>query len=163
MQPLFAPLPCSPRVRRWLRPLGLVVLLLQFSPDARAALGDDESVLAADQARLGAKVKVMRRPSYAVHELTMPTGGTVRELVNEAGRVFAVSWSGGWRPNLRHLMGGHYDRFIAGTRGRRATRGIVRIELPGMTVVMGGHLRTFFGSAVLTELLPAGVTLEELR
>ena len=60
-------------------------------------------------------------------------------------------------------MGAHYDRFIAGTRGRRATRGIVRIELPGMVVVMGGHLRTFFGQVTLTDLLPAGVAAGDLR
>jgi hypothetical protein len=160
MQPIF---PSLPRACRWLGPLALATLLLQSSSDARAALGDDVGAVAADQARLGAKVKVMRRPAYAVHELALPTGATVRELVGDAGKVFAVTWSGGWRPSLRRLLGAHYERFIAATRGRRATRGIVRIELPGMTVVMGGHLRTFFGTAVLTELLPAGVTLEELR
>jgi hypothetical protein len=152
-----------PRAGRYLLSLALGALVLQLSPEARAALGDDVSAVAADQVRWGAKVKVMRRPAYAVHELSLPTGAKVRELANDAGRVFAVSWSGGWRPNLRSLMGAHYDRFIAGTRGRRATRGIVRIELPGMTVVMGGHLRTFFGTAVLTDLLPAGVGLEDLR
>jgi len=160
MQPIF---PSLPRACRWLGPLALATLLLQSSSDARAALGDDVGAVAADQARLGAKVKVMRRPAYAVHELALPTGATVRELVGDAGKVFAVTWSGGWRPSLRRLLGAHYERFIAATRGRRATRGIVRIELPGMTVVMGGHLRTFFGKAVLTELLPAGVTPEELR
>ena len=160
MKPIFSSVGVS---HGWLLFVAAAALVGLFSPDARAALGDDASAVAAQQARLGAKVKVMRRPAYAVHELALPTGATVRELVSDAGKVFAVSWSGGWRPNLRDLLGSHYDRFIAGTRGRRATRGIVRIELPGMTVVMGGHLRTFFGKAVLTELLPAGVTLEELR
>jgi hypothetical protein len=32
-----------------------------------------------------------------------------------------------------------------------------------MTVVMGGYLRTFFGRAVLTDLLPAGLSAEDLR
>lgn len=160
MKPIFSSVGV---LRGWLIFVAAAALGGLFSPDARAALGDDASAVAADQARLGAKVKVMRRPAYDVHELALPTGATVRELVSDAGKVFAVTWSGGWRPNLRDLLGSHYDRFIAGTRGRRATRGIVRIELPGMTVVMGGHLRTFFGRAVLTELLPAGVTPEELR
>jgi hypothetical protein len=155
--------PVFPSVRH----LGLAVVALVVAVglgrEARAALGDDEAAVAADQARLRASLKLMRRPAYLVHELALPTGATVREMVNDAGQVFAVSWSGGWRPNLRHLLGTHYDRFLAATRGRRATRGIVRIELPGLTVTMGGYLRTFFGTAVLTDLLPAGLAPEDLR
>lgn len=98
-----------------------------------------------------------------VHELSAPTGIKVREFVAESGKIFAVSWSGGWRPNLRDIMGEHYDRFIAGTRGRRMARGVVRIELPGMVVVMGGHQRAFFGHVYLTELMPANVALEDLH
>lgn len=145
---------------------GLVLaslVLLGFARPARAALGDDAAAVAANQARLGARLRVLVRPAYAVHEVKAPTGATVREFVGDAGKVFAVAWSGGWRPDLRALMGDHYDRFIAGTRGRRASRGIVRIELPGMTVVMGGYLRSFFGRVVLTDILPAGVAADEVR
>jgi len=154
---------------RLARPPGLSMLvaaavLAALCPaTASAALGDDASSVVADQARFGARLKLARRPAYAVHELALPTGATVRELVSGTGKVFAVTWSGGWRPDLRQLLGSHYARFLAGTRGRRAARGIARIELPGLTVVMGGHLRTFFGRAVLTDLVPAGVDPEELR
>jgi hypothetical protein len=53
-------------------------------------------------------------------------------------------------------MGSHYDRFIAATRGRRVARGVARIELPGMIVVMGGPQRASFGHVILTDLAPAG-------
>jgi len=131
-------------------------------PSAQAALGDDASVMA-EEARLGGSLQVYRREAYAIHELLAPAGNKIREFVGDSGKVFAVSWSGGFRPNLRDIMGAHYDRFIAGTRGRRATRGIVRIELPGMLVVMGGYLRTFFGQVILTDLLPKGVAADDLR
>ena len=36
-------------------------------------------------------------------------------------------------------------------------------HLPGMVVVMGGHLRTFFGQVYLTDLLPVGVQPQDLR
>ena len=39
----------------------------------------------------------------------------------------------------------------------------VRVELPGMVVVMGGHMRNFYGQVYLTDLLPAGVQPENLR
>jgi len=147
------------------RPAVAVVLALavSVSPAAHAALGEDVSAVATVQARLGASLQIRQRTGYAIHELAAPTGTTVREFVGESGKVFAVAWSGGFRPNLRDLMGTHYDRFIAGTRGRRATRGPVRIELPGMVVVMGGRLRTFYGQVTLTDQLPAGVTPEDLR
>jgi hypothetical protein len=147
----------------WLGAVAALVLATGFSPTARAALGDDVSAVAADQARLGATLRVHRRATYAIHELCAAAGAKLREFVNDEGKVFAVAWSGGFRPNLRDVMGAHYDRFIASRRGRRVARGIARIELPGMVVVMGGYLRTFFGHAVLTDLLPKGVAVEDLR
>ena len=155
-------LPVCP-FRHWLCAAATLALAVQFSPRARAALGDDMSAVAADQARLGASLQVRQRGGYAIHELAAPTGTKVREFVGESGKVFAVSWSGGWRPNLRDIMGAHYDRFIAGTRGRRVGHGPVRIELPGMVVVMGGRQRAFFGHVILTDLLPVGVKPEDLR
>jgi hypothetical protein len=140
-----------------------VLSWLVMVPLARAALGDDAAAIDADQARLGARVKVMRRTGYSVHELAAPTGGTVREFAADAGKVFAVAWSGGFRPNLRDVMGSHYDRFIAATRGRRVARGVSRIELPGMVVVMGSYLRTSWGHVVLTDLLPAGVSADDVQ
>jgi hypothetical protein len=132
-------------------------------PVAHAALGDDAAAVIADQARFGASLEVRRRDAYVVHELTAATGTTIREYASGQGKVFAVSWSGGFRPNLRDLMGSHYERFVAALHARRARRGVVRLELPGMVVVMGGYLRTHFGRVVLTDLLPAGVLAEDLR
>ena len=140
-----------------------LALVLQVSSGARAALGDDAAAIATDQARMQASLRVWHQANYAVHELSSPSGITVRQFVGDSGKVFAVSWSGGWRPNLRDIMGAHYDRFIAGTRGRRATRGVARIELPGMIVVMGGHQRDFWGHVYLTDMVPAGFAPEDTR
>src|SRR5512138_1908664 len=148
--------------RLWLSAAALLATGL-FATRAEAALGEDVASIAATQARLKAQVRVLPRSRFTIHELALPTGTKVRELVGESGKVFAVSWSGGFRPNLRDIMGAHYDRFIAATRGRRAHGRFVRVEAPGMVVVMGGYLRTFFGQVTLTDLVPAGVTPEELR
>ena len=139
-----------------------LALVLQFSPAAHAALGDDVAAVTADQARMQASLQIWRRSNYEIHELAYPTGTKVRHFVGDSGKVFAVSWSGGWRPNLRDIMGEHYDRFIAATRGKRVARGVARIELPGMVVVMGGHQRAFFGHVYLTDLLPAGFVSGDL-
>lgn len=140
-----------------------LALVLQVSFPACAALGDDVAAVAVDQARMQASLQVWSKSHYAIHELDAPTGIKVRQFVGDSGKVFAVSWSGGWRPNLRDIMGDHYDKFIAATRGKRVARGVARIELPGMVVVMGGHQRAFFGHVYLTDLVPAGFLPEDLR
>lgn len=149
--------------RHWLLATAVVFLAGGVSPRAQAALGEDVSSVTSLQARLGAGLQVYVRERFAIHELALPTGTKLREFVADSGKVFAVTWSGGWRPNLREIMGSHYDRFVVATRGRRARRGIVRMELPGMVVVMGGHLRNFFGRVILTDLMPAGLVPEDLH
>ena len=134
-----------------------------FSPRVHAALGENVDSVAADQIRLRAKLQVVRMANHTVHELQVPAGGSIRQFVGDSGKVFAVSWSGGWRPDLRELMGAYYDRYLEAAKGRRRIRGPVRIELPGMVVVMGGHQRAFFGHVYLTDLLPSGLRPEDIR
>jgi hypothetical protein len=136
---------------------------LGFSPRAQAVLGEDADSVAADRIRLQAKLQVVRKKDHSIHELQVPAGGDLRQFVNESGKVYAVSWSGGWRPNLRELMGKHYDRYLAAAKQRRMGRGPVRIEIPGLVVVMGGHQRAFFGYAYLTDLVPQGFRPEDIR
>jgi hypothetical protein len=135
---------------------GFALAVVGFPAQVYAALGDDVSAVAADQARLQASLRITPMKGYVLHELTSPLGATVREYVGNTGKVFGVSWSGGWRPDLRDIMGARYDEFIARTRGQRRARGPVRIELPGMVVSMGGYLRTFWGHVYLTDLAPPG-------
>jgi len=143
--------------------LGALAASFFFSPFAQATLGEDADSVAADQIRLQAKLQVVQKDKHTIQELQVPTGGNIRQFVTESGKVFAVSWSGGWRPNLRDLMGKHYDRYLAAAKQKRMGRGPVRIEIPGLVVVMGGHQRAFFGHAYLTDLVPQGFQLEDLR
>jgi hypothetical protein len=156
----------SSTLNRGCRALGLMGALaasLAFSSGAQAALGEDADSVAADQIRLQASLQVVRRENHTMHELQVPSGGNIRQFVAESGKVFAVSWSGGWRPNLRELLGKHYDRYLAAAKEKRTGRGPLRIEIPGLVVVMGGHQRAFFGHAYLTDLLPQGFRPEDIR
>lgn len=155
--------PSLGRVVRAACSVAVLVAVGQFAKPARAALGDDVSAIENDRVRMHANVQIRRTTSYDVHELATAVGSTVREFVGPDGKVFAVTWSGGWRPNLRDLLGVHHDRFVAHMAAHRRVRGPGRIELPGMVVVMGGYLRTFFGYAYLTDQLPAGFSPEELK
>jgi hypothetical protein len=149
----------SSRIRPTHLCLSLLTALALVAPEARAALGDDVSIVAADQARLQASLSVKKMDGYTIHELTPPAGmAKLRQYVGNTGKIFAVSWSGGWRPNLRDIMGSRYDQFVAATRARvrRTVRGPMRVELPGMVVVMGSYLRTSWGHVYLVDLAPPG-------
>jgi hypothetical protein len=150
----------------WSYGCGLLLAIagsLGLSPIARAALGEDADSVAADQLRMQATSRIVKKERHSIHELQMPAGGSVRQFVNEGGKVFAVSWSDGWRPNLRELMGQHYDRYLAAAKARHRARGPVYLEIPGLVVAMGGHQRAFFGHAYLTDLVPPGFGPEDLR
>jgi len=149
------------------RLVGVLVALATIAllgPAAHAALGDDAAAVAKDREALHATLRIVPHSNYQIHEMVTPVGSNVREYVGaESGKIFAVAWSGGWRPNLRDIMGKHYDSFIESQKGQRRARGPVRIELPGMVVFMGGYLRTFFGHVYLTDELPAGFDVQSIR
>ncbi len=135
---------------------------LTLAPAAHAALGDDVSAVENDRIVMRATVRVQRYSTHDVHEMATAIGTKVRQYVGKDGKVFAVSWSGGWRPNLRDIMGAYYDRFITNTRGHRRPRGRARIVMPGMVVFVGGYLRMSYGYVYLTDRLPAGFSPRDI-
>ena len=151
------------RALRVLCALLTLFTLLAHAPTARAALGDDVSAVENDRIRMHASLRVLKHSTHDVHEMATAIGTKVREFVGKDGKVFAVSWSGGWRPNLRDIMGSHYDRFITNTRGHRRQRGPARIEIPGMVVFVGGYLRMSFGYVYLPDRFPAGFSPQDIN
>jgi hypothetical protein len=116
----------------------------------------------ADQARLNASVRVVATQFYSVHEMQTPTGGTIRQYVSPAGQVFAVSWQG-FSPDLRQLLGAHFDEYVAAA-SQTAHRGRgVHIETGDLVFDSGGHMRYVVGRAFLRSKLPSGVSSDEIR
>jgi len=91
----------------------------------------------------------------------------IREYVNSSGTVFAVAWDGPWLPDLRQVLGDHFDGYQAAMQRRqgaaRTGRGALVIDEAGIVVQMSGHPRAFTGRAYLPGLLPAGVQLASIR
>ena len=111
----------------------------------------------------GALMRIVRNDAYALHEIRSASGTMIREYVNASGTVFAVAWDGPWLPDLRQVLGDHFDRYQAvmqstAARADRARRG--RDRRAGLVVQMSGHPRAFTGRAYLPALLPPGVQLE---
>lgn len=109
-----------------------------------------------------ATLRVVPTGRLTVHELKT-AGATVREFVSPAGMVFGVAWQGAAMPDLRQLLGPHFDQYLAAVAARRTRRAPVRIELPGLVVHSSGHMRAFAGQAYLPQNLPPGVSSEDVQ
>ena len=133
---------------------------------AFAALGGSLDSVQADQAHFKANRGITEGGVYAVHELTTPTDIVVREYVSPGGRVFGVTWRGPFIPDMQQLLGGYFPQYVVAAkaeRERRVGRAPLNIQLPGLVVQTGGHMRAYFGRAYDPELLPAGASSDDVR
>lgn len=133
---------------------------------AFATLGGSLDSVRADQAHFKANIRVTERGAYTVHELTTSTAIVVREYVAPGGRVFGVTWRGPFIPDMQQLLGGYFQQYVLAAeaeRERRVGRAPLNIQLPGLVVQTGGHMRAYFGRAYDPELLPAGASPDDLR
>ena len=142
-------------------PVCVFALLLGSQP-AWAALGGDASSIGTGQTHLLASARILRAATHTMHEMEAGTGTKVREYVGNDGKVFAVCWQGPFRPNLRDLLGEHYESYLKAA-GPRAARGPVNIRLPGLVIHMSGHQRAFYGRAYLVDRVPEGLSTDEIH
>ena len=110
-----------------------------------------------------AQIRATTAASYTVHELLLPTGTTVREYLSPTGAVFAVSWQGPFKPDLRQLLGQYFDAFVAAPREAASTRSHMTLRTGTLVVHSDGHMRAFTGLAYAPQLVPAGVDPEGLQ
>lgn len=135
---------------------------------AHASLGGDSASVEADRMHMKAKHVAHQIPSstgsFTVHEITLPTGTLVRQYVSSAGVVFAVTWSGPFMPDLRQLMGPHFDKMVARQANHvHAGRPFVRQHESDLVIESGGHPRSFIGRAYLPSALPVGVEEKDIQ
>jgi hypothetical protein len=147
----------------------LLLLVLGMNPlwvgPVRAGLGSDAASVLADAAELQGVVNTEIRQQYDIQEITAETGMRVREFLNRDGIVFAASWSGPVLPDLQRLLGTHftdYTKALAALNHPGLHRS-VRVTSSELVVESDGHLRAFAGRAYLPALIPAGVSVAELR
>ena len=87
----------------------------------------------------GALMGIVRADTHVVHEIRAASGTTVREYLTTTGTVFAVAWQGPWLPDMRQVLGTHFDQYQqavhSGARTRKS-RGSIVIEEPDLVVQM---------------------------
>ena len=94
-----------------------VLLIAALSPRiAAAALGEPETSVQTETARLHASLTVSEHAGYRLHELQLTSGTLVREFAGSDGKVFAVAWSGPTVPNLREILGQYFDSYVTAAK-----------------------------------------------
>jgi hypothetical protein len=140
-----------------------IPFILLCSP-AFAVLGEDVTSVQADRAHMQAEVSVLPTPSYSVHEMRTSTGVVVREFVSPAGEVFEVSWQGPQIPDLRQLLGAHFDEYMqAAQSSEHIRRHAVHIETGDLVFESGGHMGFLTGRAYLRSKVPDGSSPDAIR
>ena len=151
----------------WSRKAALAVLALVASGPAYAELGGPLSTVQTDGRRMAARMVSSEMGSYALHTLTRANGGIVRELTNADGQVFAVTWSGPGKPDLRSLLGPYFQTFqAAGAASGRGLRSPLRrppqVNRPDLQIETAGHMGWFRGIAFIPSLAPPGFSAGDL-
>jgi hypothetical protein len=143
----------------------LLLCLLVAGVYSFGVLGGDLSSVEADRVHVNANSHITMRQNYTVHELQSPAGTVVREYASPSGRVFAVAWQGPAMPDMKQLLGSHFEEFqrAAEVQNRRGGHGPLIIQHPRLVVELGGHMRSFVGRAYLPDEVPSEVANEEIR
>ena len=142
---------------------GIVVIGALWTSVASAALGQPESSIAAETQLNRASIKQSQVGAYRVHEMQLPSGTVLREYAGLDGKVFAVTWSGPFMPNLKQALGTYFDEFSAQIGTAHATRKHLVIRQPDLVVESGGHMRAHHGRAYLPQAIPSGVFIGDLK
>jgi len=104
------------------------------------------------------------RLSYSVYENKNELM-LLRQFALPNGIVFAVAWQGITHPNLQTTLGEYADGYLVELEkgsGRSGSRQ-QKIVTDEMVVEKWGHGRLLFGRAYLPSLLPAGISINEIK
>jgi hypothetical protein len=134
-----------------------------FAAPACANLGGPYASVEADRAHFGARLQSTATATHTVHALTL-AHGLVKEFTRADGTVFAVTWRGAGRPDLRQLLGEHFQTLQAdNVRTGRRTRRPLSVSRSDLVIVTGGHPGGLWGVAFLPQQAPAGFSTDALK
>lgn len=142
----------------------LCTLLAMLAPAAFASLDGNSASVDADALKLGATSVVQNTlPGFVRKDMTLPSQTHVREYVDGAGHVFAVSWTGPVPPDLHQLLGDAIFAQYLGLARSAPGRHPVMLESGELVIHAGGAARHFFGQAFLPGRLPIGVGADAIQ
>jgi Protein of unknown function (DUF2844). len=94
--------------------------------------------------------------SYTVMQKELDSGTTVHEYLDSAGTVFAVSWSGPFLPDLKEILGPHFDTMAQAGKRRDQQRSRLAVRRSDVVIISDGRMGAFEGRAWVPAKVPAG-------
>lgn len=145
--------------------LGIWLAAVGAAGSAQAKLGGKVATVQADRTALGALAQTSAATTNGVYDMTLPNGASVKEFANPQGDVFAVTWSGPGKPDLRTLLGKYFTPFQAASAriNPLARRQPAHLKQGDLVIETGGHMGYFWGVAYIPSLEPAGFDLAGLK
>ena len=145
--------------------IGLLAAALAAAQPLLAALGEPADSVAKDRAAMSAaRGAATIHAGYTVQEVVSDSV-TVREYISQAGIVFGIAWNGLTHPDLTPLLGsfaGEYDAAVRKTP-RKPGRRPVQVKTDRVVVEKWGHMRNLQGRAYAADLIPPGVSIDEIK
>ena len=136
----------------------VMVLSCAAAAPAAARLGGPVATIAVDADQMTARTAAVPMGSYTRHDLIRVNDGSVREFVNADGQVFAVTWNGPGKPDLRTLLGPSFATLqadgAASGQAMHALRRPPQVNRPDLQIQTGGHMGWFHGVALIPSLAP---------
>ena len=135
----------------------IVLLLSVCVASSYAGLGGAPAAPSPHLLSNAASLATSNPSTYTDLKRTLDSGTEVHEFLNARGTVFAVSWSGPFLPDLKELLGSHFqtlrDHVNQHAGGARSQ---VRLQQDDLVIFSGGRPGAFEGRAWIPSLLPAG-------
>lgn len=138
---------------------------LATAQQARAALGGSVDSITSDSASLSAmRSAPILSGNYTMHELHSDAI-SVREYVSPSGIVFGVAWNGPVTPDLTALLGSYAEEYqqAQSQTQRQPGRKPVQVKTNRVVVERWGHMRNLQGRAYAPDLIPQGVSVDEIK
>ncbi|MDE2604663.1 MAG: DUF2844 domain-containing protein [Burkholderiales bacterium] len=139
------------------------VLLLAFASNLAFAALDAAPSDLGDSGGQRTAATTASGAAYTDIRHALPSGTVVHEYADASGQVFAVSWAGPFKPDLKLLLGRHFDRLATGAAAQRGERSRLDVETGTLVIQSGGHMGAFEGRAWLPARLPAGFDPRAMR
>jgi hypothetical protein len=140
-------------------------LIMIFASPAFAGLGGDESSIQKDTQSLGGTRAVSEHGRYRLHQISKGLL-KVNEYEGQNGKVFALTWSGKKHPDLQNVLGDNLVNFQSALAEARKTHhhgGSLSVTTGNIHVEMGGHAGAVYGQTWLTDQVPTGMDLHEIK
>lgn len=131
----------------------------------QAALGEKADSIAADsKALLAVQRSTTLRSGYTV-QVVESDANTVREYIAPSGIVFGIAWNGMTHPDVSQLLGSYAGEYAQALKESPRHPGSRRrqVKTGRLVVEKWGHMRNLQGRAYDPNLLPPGVTSEDIK